>query len=141
MDDDVDAAKLSNMMVFIQLFNVNRTDYNPDAWRECWENRRDMTISEILNILKSCFHDTNAQYYSGGILHDNDNPVWINWLCMITASLDPVKQPETVKACMYAYDSFDGYEFTANDMITALEIMNNGYPMEYAIECIRMEQK
>lgn len=51
MDDDVD-AKLINMMGFIQLFNGNRPDYNPDAWRECWENRHDMAISEILNILK-----------------------------------------------------------------------------------------
>lgn len=139
MDDDVD-AKLINMMGFIQLFNGNRPDYNPDAWRECWENRHDMTISEILNILKSCFHDTNAQYYSDDIHDDKDNPVWFNWLCMITASLDPVKQPETVKACMYAYDSFNGYEFAANDMIAVLEIMNDGYPMEYAIEFIRMGQ-
>ena len=29
MDDDVD-AKLINMMGFIQLFNGNRPDYNPD---------------------------------------------------------------------------------------------------------------
>lgn len=148
MDDDVD-AKLINMMGFIQLFNGNRPDYNPDAWRECWENRHDMAISEILNILKSCFHDTNAQYYSDDIHDDKDNPVWSNWLCMITASLDPVKQPETVKACMRLYcmihDEIVVNEFIEfinkihpNPIMPAFKTMPNelddGHPMEYAIQ-------